>query len=92
MIFFFDRRTNFVAKFTQPRDKEKNSLFSKLPVSRESRPVLSISHCAVSKDSLLAFSISYKNDDRVDTRLYEVATVQECADIVARIRYLINNP
>jgi hypothetical protein len=75
-----------------PKAKEKTGLFSGLGVSRETRPVLSILHCAVAPDSLRCFSISYKNDDRVDTRLYEVDTPLACAEIVAKLRYLINNP
>lgn len=69
--------------------------FSKLlNISKTERPIKSIIHVRVLPDCLTTFEIDYKeeNSDNVTTRGYDVESVMICAEIVAKLRYLINNP
>lgn len=69
--------------------------FSKLlNISKTERPIKSIIHVRVLPESLTTFEIDYKEDnsDTVTTRGYDVESVMICAEIVAKLRYLINNP
>jgi len=69
--------------------------FSKLlNISKTERPIKSIIHVRVLPENLATFQIDYKEDnsDTITTRGYEVESIMICAEIVAKLRYLINHP
>lgn len=81
--------------YNKTTPSSKFNTFSKLMnISKTERPIKSIIHVRVLPESLTTFQISYKEDgsDTVTSRGYEVESVMTCAEIVAKLRYLINNP
>lgn len=73
----------------------KFNTFSKLMnISKTTRPINSILHVRIAPENLRIFQIAFKeaDSDSFTTRGYEVDSVMVCAEIVAKIRFLINNP
>jgi len=74
----------------------KFNTFSKLMnISKTTRPINSILHVRIAPDNLRIFTIAFKetaDSGSVTKRGYEVESVMTCAEIVAKLRFLINNP
>jgi len=64
-----------------------------LDVHKKQRPITSVSSCSVVRGKQRTFQIAFREKNGIISREYEADTKMECAEIVAKINYLIKlNP
>lgn len=69
--------------------KRENGIRNTSSVSRAQRDISSIRKVEVHDDDARAFRITYKEDEEFDIDYY-CDSVRECAEIVAKISYLVS--
>src|SRR5258708_2430400 len=62
-------------------------------VHKKQRPVISVSSCSIVKHKPRTFQIAFREKGGIVSREYEAETKMECAEIVAKVNFLMTlNP